>query len=173
MNLPSAQQALQPLVGLKLSIARSAADMRVFHFGPIRPHHRKGTVGAYALHVQCPWRLAGQDGLITGTSDRDVPPAEGAAIDRSDPKAGTLQNVRLAELLGGYDPDTRSHTNAGEGLLVTAVSADQYGGVEISFTGNVRLQLFPDGSVDEDWRFFDTSGNAKHFVVEGGRFEFV
>jgi len=42
---------LQPLIGLELSIARRAADMRVFHFGRIRKVE-KGTVGDYALHIQ-------------------------------------------------------------------------------------------------------------------------
>ncbi len=57
-------KALEPLVGLPLSIARSAADMRVFHFGKVRPAaNGKGTVGEYALHIQCPWRLVGKEGL--------------------------------------------------------------------------------------------------------------
>lgn len=147
--------------------------MRVFHFGAVRPHHSgRGSVGAYALHVQCPWRLIGPDGILTGSSDYDAPPANGAEIDRNDPKAGTLQNVRLAALLGGYDPETRSHVNAAESLVVVAVTADRFGGVDIALTGDVRLQLFPDGSLDEDWRFFDASGDKAHFVAAGGRFEF-
>ena len=59
---------LQALVGLKLSIARRAADMLVLHFGTIREVEsrslsgrkkdaKKGTVGDYALHIQCAWRL--------------------------------------------------------------------------------------------------------------------
>jgi hypothetical protein len=56
---------LQPLVGLELSIARRAADMRVFHFGRIRKVE-KGTVGDYALHIQCPWRLEDETGGQNG-----------------------------------------------------------------------------------------------------------
>jgi hypothetical protein len=172
LNPLTAQQALQPLVGLKLSIARRAASMRVFHFGAIKPHHRgKGTVGAYALHLQCPWRLVGRDGIITGSSDRNEPPANGAEIDRNDARTGTLQDVRLAALFGGYDLETRSHINATGGLVVTAVTADHFGSVDVSLTGDVRLQLFPDGSLGEDWRFFDASGEKPHFVAEAGRFE--
>lgn len=48
--------SLRPLVGLPLSVARRAADLRGFHFGEMRPT-RRGNGGAYVLHVQCPWRL--------------------------------------------------------------------------------------------------------------------
>jgi hypothetical protein len=173
LNFRSAQEALQPLVGVKLSIARSAVAMRIFHFGAIRPHHRgKGTVGAYALHLQCPWRLVRPDGVITGSADRNEPPAEGAEIDRRDARAGSLQEVQLAKLFGGYDSKTGGHINTTESLVVTAVTVDRFGGVDISLTADVRLQLFPDGSIGEDWRFFDASGRTPHLVVEAGRFTF-
>src|SRR5690606_6392513 len=48
--------SLRPLVGLPLSVARRAADLRGFHFGEMLPT-RRGNGGAYVLHVQCPWRL--------------------------------------------------------------------------------------------------------------------
>jgi hypothetical protein len=169
-SLSAEQAALQPLVGLRLSIARNAAGMRIFHFGAIRPHRTgKGTVGAYALHLQCPWRIVGPDGIVTGSSDHNEPPTQGAEIDRNDPKAGTLQNVRLAALLGGYDSEARSHINATDALVVTAAAADPFGSVDISFTGDVRLQVFPDGSDGECWRFFEPSSDKAHFVVDGGR----
>jgi hypothetical protein len=64
---------LQPLIGLQLTIARRGADMRGFHFGPIRVVEG-GTVGDYALHVQCPWRIEGSQGIVTGRSDLWEPP---------------------------------------------------------------------------------------------------
>jgi hypothetical protein len=173
LNPLTAQQALQPLVGLKLSIARRAASMRVFHFGAMRPHRSgKGTAGAYALHLQCPWRLVGPDGIITGSSDRNEPPANDEEIDRNDARAGSLQEVRLAALFATYDPETRSHVNATENLVVVAVTADRFGGVDILLMGDVRLQVFPDGSLGEDWRFLDASGGKPHFVAEAGKFTF-
>jgi len=168
--MQTANQVLQVLVGLPLSIVRRAADMRVFHFGEVRPHRRgKGTVGQYALHVQCPWRLIGPHTVLTGSSDRLLPPSSDVKMDPNDPRAGSLQNVRLAAWLGGYDEATKSHVNAAGGLIVMSASADQYGSADIVFPGEVRLQLFPDGSVDEDWRFFNTESEASHFVIEGGR----
>jgi hypothetical protein len=50
--------AFDVLIGLRLAIVRRAADMLVVHFGDIRPHPSgEGTIGDYALHVQCPWRF--------------------------------------------------------------------------------------------------------------------
>jgi hypothetical protein len=55
-------RSLEKLVALPLSIARDAADMKNFQFGAIRPHPSgTGTIGQYALHVQCPWRLITDD----------------------------------------------------------------------------------------------------------------
>jgi hypothetical protein len=66
--------AFEVLIGLRLSIVRRAADMLVLHFGNIRAHSSgKGTVGDYALHVQCPWRL---DGPLIGSSSRLIPAPE-------------------------------------------------------------------------------------------------
>jgi hypothetical protein len=166
----TAEEVLQSLVGLPLSIVRSAAGMRVFHFGEVRPHHReRGTVGEYALHVQCPWRLVASGAVVTGSSDFRSPPGDGVEADLNDPRAGSLQNVRLATWLGGYDDATKSHLSASGRLVVVSASADQYGGADIVFSDGVRLQLFPDGSVDEDWRFFRTNDDGAHFVIEGGR----
>jgi hypothetical protein len=119
--------------------------------------------------VQCPWRLVGPEGLITGSSDRHVSPQEGVEIDYDDPRAGTLQEVRLAALLGGYDEETKSHLNTNGSLIVMSVAADQYSSADIAFSEGIRLQLFPDGSIEEDWRFFKTNREGVHFVIEGGR----
>src|SRR5262249_40376687 len=62
--------AFDVLIGLRLSIVRRAADMLVLHFGDVRAHPSgEGTVGDYALHVQCSWRLDGPAGTVTGQGD--------------------------------------------------------------------------------------------------------
>jgi hypothetical protein len=60
--------ALSQIVGLPLTAARRAADMRTFQFGTLRPVDG-GSVGDFALHVQCPWRIEGPSGIITGRLD--------------------------------------------------------------------------------------------------------
>lgn len=161
------QSCLQLLIGLPLSIARDAADMKVFHFGTVVPHPSgRGTVGAYALHVQCPWRFVGEKAIITGTSDRFVEPSEGAEVSDDDPKSGNLQLIKIASLLKGYDAKTKSFVNATKQLVVIAGNTDNYGGADLSLSGGYRLQIFPDGSLGEDWRFVEFQGH--HVVIEGG-----
>jgi hypothetical protein len=62
------QRELERLLGLELSGTHRGADLRVLKFGPLRPAGR-GTVGDLALHVQCPWRIDGSDGVVTGRGD--------------------------------------------------------------------------------------------------------
>jgi hypothetical protein len=162
---------LKPLVGLRLAIARRAGPMRNFQFGQIRAIER-GTVGDYALHIQCPWRLEGPDGILTGSSDL-WEPAEASAIvdwktwncDRNE----NLQDHQLSALLGGYDPSTRSFVNETQHLVVEDVQTDDWGGVRIQLSGGFRLILFPAGSHAEDWRVFPTRPDQRHLVISGGK----
>jgi hypothetical protein len=63
-------EVFKVLLGLRLFVVRRAADMLVVHFGDIRPDPSgEGTVGDYALHVQCPWRFDGPVVTITGRDD--------------------------------------------------------------------------------------------------------
>jgi hypothetical protein len=162
------ERFLQVLVGLPLSIVRNAADMKVFHFGEIQSHPSgRGTVGPYALHIQCPWRLVAKDTVLTGTSDRFVGPSEGTEVNDDDPRSGNLQLVRIASLLKGFDETTKSFVNTTEQLVVMAANADNFGGADLLLSGECRLQIFPDGSLEEDWRFVELQG--RHIVIEGGR----
>jgi len=38
-----------------------------------------------------------------------------------------------------------------------SVASDQYRIAEIFLSDGIRLKLFPDGSLEEDWRFFKTN----------------
>jgi len=48
-----------------------------------------------------------------------------------------------------------------------SVASDQYHIAEIFLPDGIRLQLFPDGSLEEDWRFLKQTQSA-HFVIEDG-----
>lgn len=164
---------LEPLIGLKLSIARRAANLRNFQFGEIRKVDG-GTVGEYALHIQCAWRIEGLNGIVTGTIDlwEPVETGEDYNIETWDyDEDENLQDYQIGELLGGYDPETRSHVNDTNHLVVQDVEADNFGGVTIALSGGYRLILFPWGCQDEDWRFFKPSSgqDQPHFVVSGGK----
>jgi hypothetical protein len=161
------QKHLEPLVGLVLSIARRAADMRVLHFGAIQ-QVEGGTVGQYALHIQCPWRLDGPVGVITGSEDLwesalgDTPP------NWNYEDSPSLQDSRLAEVLRGYDTDTKSHVNTSGLLEVERIEASVAGDATIYLSGGYRLVLFPCGTRGEAWRIFSPeAAEGIHFVVEG------
>jgi hypothetical protein len=164
---------LQPLVGLKLSIARRAADLRGFHFGRIRRIER-GTSGEYVLHIQCPWRIEGPEGIVTGRLDLWEPAQDSPDIDWETwdyEENENLQDRRISELLKGYDPDTRSFVNATGWFVVETVQGDMYGGAVITLSGGFRLVLFPAGSESEDWRIFRPKTDEPHFVITGGKIE--
>ena len=78
-DLTKIRTALTALIGLPLAAAYRTVDMRVFHFGTMRPaapsripslkNRPRGSVGDYALHVQCPWRFETENEILTGRSD--------------------------------------------------------------------------------------------------------
>jgi hypothetical protein len=170
-NQSRLESCLQVLVGLPLSIARDVADMKVFHFGKVMPHPSgRGTVGAYALHVQCPWRIVDDKTVVTGSSDRFVEPKDETEV-HEDPRSGNLQRIKIESLLKGYDAETKSFVNFTEQLVVISVNTDKYGGADLLLSGGYRLQIFPDGSQDENWRFIALEG--RHVVIEGGQVNFI
>jgi hypothetical protein len=166
-------ERLRPLVGRPLAIARRAADMRGFHFGEVRAVDR-GTVGEYTLHVQCPWRLEGPGGIVTGRADLWHPADVNERPDWDTwdyDKDENLQDRRLADFLGGYDPVTRSPVNRTGHLVVEGLDADDCGGLTVRLSGGYRLVLFPAGTRGEDWRFMGPGDLESHFVISSGRVE--
>jgi hypothetical protein len=156
------------ILNLPLTIARDAGNMKNFQFGEIRPHPSgKGTVGSFALHIQCPWRILSDDRVVTGSTDYYEPAVGAEEPNLEDHSCGNLQRERLLGLLGSYDPVTKSIISNGERLLVTAVHGDRYGGLDIELLSGLRLQVLPSGAGREDWRFF-APGRDDHFIVEGG-----
>jgi hypothetical protein len=156
---------LTSLVGLRLCIARDAAGMKNFQFGEIRPHPSgKGTVGDFALHVQCPWRLVTTTQVLTGSTDYYEPAVEGEDVNLDDYQSGNLQRKRLQALFQTYDAETRSLINQSDSLTVISLHADRFGGLDLELSGGVRLQVFPDGSRGENWRFFSPGNDESHFI---------
>ncbi|MGH7123456.1 MAG: hypothetical protein ACREFI_03730 [Stellaceae bacterium] len=158
---------LDALVGLKLSIVRRVADMLVLHFGDVRKHESgSGTVGAYALHVQCPWRFAGPSGIVTGRSDLSDYAGPGQRPESWTYEDGfSLQDKILDHFIGSYDVSTGSWFNERNRFIVTEVSLSIYGDVRIALTHGHEIFVFPDGNErgGEAWRFFACGGGG-HLV---------
>jgi hypothetical protein len=127
------------------------------------------------LHVQCPWRVDGPDGVLTGRSDlcEPVEPLQGEDFERWDyERDGNLQDRRIGEWLGPHDRRAGSRPAPEDRPVVLAVRATPFGGAEIDLSGGYRLILFPAGSTGEDWRLFRPGDrDSPHFVVAGGRIE--
>src|SRR4051812_43596039 len=93
--------SLSQLIGLPLSAARRAADMRMFQLGPLRSD-RAGSASEFALHVQCAWRIEGKTGIVTGRSDLNEPlePDSVRSLNEWDyEQSRNLQDARIQEWL--------------------------------------------------------------------------
>jgi hypothetical protein len=82
LSRPLVIAALSQIIGLPLTAARRAGDMRTFQFGSLQQVDR-GSVGDFALHVQCPWRIEGPAGIITGRLDLWEPVEAHAPFDEN------------------------------------------------------------------------------------------
>ncbi len=163
-------RALTELIGLRLAVARRAADMRVIHFGTMRPAPKsilpsqkskpQGSVGDFALHIQCPWRIETDNEILTGRSDLWEPREchEGFSYDEWEyDKDGNLQDHLIDQFVS--EDDNRS---------VEAAAVQSNGAFTLVFSCGSRLVVFPSGSVGEDWRLFRPDSNEQHLVVSGG-----
>ncbi|MEP1069419.1 MAG: hypothetical protein ABJG99_11775 [Crocinitomicaceae bacterium] len=112
--------------------------------------------GRFALHVQCEWRMVG-NGLYAGSQDIKFDKT-GHYDSDIDWNNETYRDRLLIEML-------KRNT-----FVVERVSADVYGGFELLFQKNIKLQVIPmSGSKDpmnEYWRIFNTTDKqSEHFVV--------
>jgi hypothetical protein len=176
------ERELAVLVGLPLCNSHRAADLLVVHFGALthgvsERGPRKGQptkYGEYALHVQCTWRIAGPDGIVTGRPDRFYPHSDLLRwredwhwFDDPDWDSSQLNANR-------WDERIQPWLAAGP-YVVEGVAADPLGGLRISLAGRFALDVFPDSSDDteysEYWRFFKPDDPRPHFVVLTGGIE--
>jgi hypothetical protein len=150
---------LSQLIGLPLTVVRRAADMRIFCFGKLRLVNC-GSVGDFALHVLCPWRIDGPGGIVTGGFDLWEPAEDDAPFDENWDYE-TSPNLQDARLQVWFEQNRAS-------LVVQALDADDFGGAAVSLGQGFVLRLFPSRTRGEDWRLFRPNTDAPHFVVSGG-----
>ncbi|MGS0893140.1 hypothetical protein ACVBGC_11460 [Burkholderia stagnalis] len=146
---------LAVLVGLEVSGVNHAADMLTMQFGPLRPVTTpRGAVrfqGAWALHVQCNWRIVRGRAVLATQDD----------LSGSDDEARTAIE-RLDSLLVTHEPDND----------VERVRCDESGELSIALSAGLDMVITPRRVADEeDWRFFAPGADAAHFVIEGGRID--
>lgn len=147
--------------------------MRIFHFGTMRPaapsdipalkDKPRGSVGDFALHIQCPWRFETDNEILTGRSDlwEPVQRPEDFSYDEWDyERDGNLQDQRIDHLFSTSDNP-----------VVTSVIVQSHGVFALALTRGLQLVVFPSGSIGEDWRLFRPNSNDSHLVVSGGKIE--
>lgn len=149
-NQRKIEHRLSVLHGLEWSGISRAADMLTLGFGP--KHEARNFYGepkqvsAWALHIQCAWTLS-EAGKIAATEE---------SLGGADEEVNAFV-LRLQQLLTRH-------------VIVEGVSANSDCGLVVSLSQAFRLVVAPDvTSDDEDWRFFETKRDAKHFVIEGGK----
>jgi len=157
------EAVLSRLVGLPLWQWAFAANMVMFDLGARIPKidfmGREGHHGEYDLHLQCPWRITGPEGLIVGLHDIFFPEdwdSDWATFDRE--KEPCLCMGRLRELFDTHEENP---------LVVEAVEADRFGGFNLALSHGYALEAFPASSrrhwTNEHWRLL--LPEDEHFVV--------
>lgn len=147
--------------------AHRAADLQVLKFGKRHSVNHRGAVvevGEYALHLQCAWRIAGMDGIITGSRDVYIPSGNPSDVPHEfDWEKGNLRDERLNRFFA---------QQSNRDLLVESIWADEVGSFRLDISGGFRLEIFPDDSLaDEHWRLLKPDVDEPHFVVTGSRIQ--
>jgi hypothetical protein len=152
------------LVGMKCWGWGRAADLASFQIGTQRTvidHQGKAkTVGQFALHIQCSWRIVQPGRVIVASGDLYYTPdghAPGPDFDW-EPRGANRRDVNLDHL---FSDDQQ--------LVVRDVKLECAGFLRIMFANNVCLEVFPDSSLDqEQWRLFQPYTGRPHMVACGG-----
>lgn len=155
------EAALSVLIGQSLAASSRVGDIETFQFGG-RPDS-----GAFALQVRCPWRLTATGTIVVGYDDVRYPKGNPSAEPpgfRWDAEGANRRDERLQSFFDDHRASSPS---------VTSLEADDLGSLRLTFDQDVRLELFPDDSLDditdsERWRFFRPETDGPHFLVTGG-----
>lgn len=158
---------LSSLQGKRLSSASNAGNMKLFGFGAhLVPE--AGLLEEFALHISCPWRIEGPEGVVTGFQDFYE---KGAAT--TDPswiptgKGGSLQDEILSNVLGLPSSPQQAQGASSGALYVTSVQVSRLSDLQIDFTQHFRLITFACATIGENWRFFCPFGDEPHCVLDG------
>lgn len=164
MHPRASRNSLDAIIGLRLSLVRHMADMLGLHFGDIRLHHSgRGTVGAYVLHVSCPWRLDGPREAITGSDDRWEYAGPGERPPGWSHEDGpTLQDKRLDKLFG-ESRERIGWVNEDNKFMVSSIHQAAQGDLKLEFLDGYSISIFPASGAREAWRFFAPE-DERHLV---------
>jgi hypothetical protein len=162
------EQELRVLVGLPLWAMGRAVDLEWFQFGNQNEvtdkRGRAKTVGDWALHVQCSWRVTRRENIVVAKRDVYWPAGirssdeveQGWSWDQGGPTRLDERTAIFHQVLDVSPP------------VVESVKADEVGGVRLVLSGEYALEIFPDHTLDDEyWRLFEPQQNRQHFVIRG------
>jgi hypothetical protein len=117
-------------------------------------------VGRYALHIQCAWRITDPSGVVVGSGDRMTPRGNPDDVPEGftwNAPGSTLCDEKIEQLL---------RTRAAAPLIVEALEPGHHGAFRLALSSSLALEVFPDCSTDEQWRFFENGddSNSDHHV---------
>lgn len=165
------RDALSPLRGLPLWDAGRAATMLWLQLGErvSAPTSRdpERITGDYALHIQCPWRISGRDGIVTGAADMFAPADPNLPEWEFDAdRPGTsIADRELRRWIDSY---------AHRPLAVVGIEVDRCGGFVLKLSEGFAFEVFPDAvgtdpEHGEHWRLLQPGRETRHFVMRGAR----
>jgi len=160
-----AEVAFAPLVGLPMCGMHRASSVLTVQFG--EPRVIDGVngdhpVGAFALHVSCPWRLSEAQVIRVASGDLFTPVDPEADLETFewDVTGANWWDVKVAEFLAEHSTS----------LVVTTFVCDDLSGVRLVLSEGVELEVFPNSSraphVDtEYWRVLRPGESDAHIVA--------
>lgn len=164
-RLERIETALHQLLQLPFYKAGAAGSLLWISFGDeiVIPDDRTGgtrTVGTWALHVECPWRITCASGIFTGSGDLWEPPILGPD-GRDETFDANKDKTRFDKQIKEFNARVR-------GVSVSKLEADLAGGFKLYFSRSHILEVMPVASQDiHAWRLFRPGLKSKHFVVTG------
>ena len=157
-------QALGQLIGQPLWDVTRGAGIAMFQFGERRslPDRSKKprVVGAFALHIQCAWRIVGAAGIIVGWNDRYFAPGKDPFRDHETFDYEVPAITRFEERVAVYLIERVTLSP-----VVSAINADAAGSFRLMMSDETAVEVFPDLSFGEHWRLFEPGNPKRHFVV--------
>ena len=160
-----AEAAFAPLAGLTAWGFARASAMLTVQFGDARAlsdGDRRRTVGTYALHVSCAWRLTDNGTIAVASGDLFTPVDPDADLETFDwdvPGANWWDARMEAFFAARQAP-----------LVVGTFVCDEVSGVRLVFHDGVELEVFPNSSpaphVDSEyWRVLRPGEDDAHIVA--------
>jgi len=160
------EKTLKVLIGLPLRDSGRSASLQWFDFGsnlttvPMQIGETT-TDGEYVIDTECAWHIARPNGIIVGSRDRLYPAGEDPYKDLLEFEWDKPGVNRCDEKIKKLFEERKNNP-----LFVQSLEANNWGGLKINLSENYTFEIFPDGSVGEEyWRFYNSSTSSHHFVV--------